>query len=134
MRGLWLKSTLEVTELVRVNYPDLSTVMDDSQESPFVVLNKVRGKHGRKFIPPRMRAAIKRLGGLQSKGKFAVVRCPLCHEFKIAQRGQKQARCGVCGVRFWLFNTPISANGDDHASVVAEMGRLRRRWLAALVR
>lgn len=105
-----------------------------SKEPPFVVLGRVGPRRGRKRITGRMTTGIARLKGLQCIKKFAVVQCPLCHEFRIAGQGQKYVRCPHCSGRFWLFNAPVLATNDNRAILVSELPDIRRRWLSQILR
>lgn len=104
-----------------------------SKKPPFVILCR-KGRRGRRRILGRPTVGLERQRGLQSIKRFAVIQCPVCHEFKIAKRGHKYMRCPYCDGRFWTHKRPILATSDDRGAIRAELVKIRARWVKQILR
>lgn len=105
-----------------------------SKKSLFTILSGGRARRGRRRVLGKPTAEIERRRGLQSVKQFAIIQCPICHEFKIARRGQKYVRCPYCDGRFWTYNRPILATFDDKGAIRAELAKIRARWVKQILK
>ena len=117
------------------NWENYRRRLKPSDEAPsFTILSRGRGRRGRRRILGKPTAGIERLRGLQSVKQFAVIQCPICHEFKIAKHGQRQARCPYCGQRFWLHGLRIFATSEHRKEAATQLQDARRRWIGQVLR
>jgi len=126
-----------LSEYTQVNIPRLESYRKrlgpSSKKPPFVILGR-KGRRGRRRVLGRPTSGVERLRGLQSLEQFAVIQCPLCHEFKVVGQGQRQARCPYCGRRFWLHGLRIFATSERRKEAAAQLQDVRRRWLGQVLR